>query len=222
MGVMLEKSKIADDLMEVIGHLAGGLRGGMGIGIIWSAVLMGATTGIVGAAIVTLGHITLPALDPPGLSPLPHRLRRHLRLRHAGPIIPPRYHPDSPGRHPRPVGRHAVRGGADPGLVPVGDLLHLPAAARYRAARHGAAGGLGGTGGHVGSRSVQSGTAHRPAADQPRPGGAGLDHRRRGGADRAASAGALGSIVVVVRWPAASASQSSARRRWPPRASPRA
>ena len=34
MGVMLEKSKIADDLMDVIGHLAGGLRGGMGIGII--------------------------------------------------------------------------------------------------------------------------------------------------------------------------------------------
>jgi TRAP-type mannitol/chloroaromatic compound transport system permease large subunit len=34
MGCMLEKSKIADDLMDVIGHLAGGLRGGMGIGII--------------------------------------------------------------------------------------------------------------------------------------------------------------------------------------------
>jgi tripartite ATP-independent transporter DctM subunit len=62
MGVMLEKSKIADDLMDVIGHLAGGLRGGMGIGIIVVGVLMGATTGIVGATIVTLGLITLPAL----------------------------------------------------------------------------------------------------------------------------------------------------------------
>ena len=62
MGVMLEKSKIADDLMDVIGHLAGGLRGGMGIGIILVGVLMGATTGIVGATIVTLGLITLPAL----------------------------------------------------------------------------------------------------------------------------------------------------------------
>jgi tripartite ATP-independent transporter DctM subunit len=58
MGVMLEKSKIADDLMDVIGHLAGGLRGG----IIIVGVLMGATTGIVGATIVTLGLITLPAL----------------------------------------------------------------------------------------------------------------------------------------------------------------
>lgn len=62
MGVMLEKSKIADDLMDVIGHLAGSLRGGMGIGIILVGVLMGATTGIVGATIVTLGLITLPAL----------------------------------------------------------------------------------------------------------------------------------------------------------------
>ncbi len=62
MGVMLEKSKIADDLMDVIGHLAGNLRGGMGIGIILVGVLLGATTGIVGATIVTLGLITLPAL----------------------------------------------------------------------------------------------------------------------------------------------------------------
>ncbi len=62
MGVMLEKSRIADDLMDVIGHLAGSLRGGMGIGIILVGVLMGATTGIVGATIVTLGLITLPAL----------------------------------------------------------------------------------------------------------------------------------------------------------------
>ncbi|MDB5571810.1 MAG: transporter large permease subunit [Hyphomicrobiales bacterium] len=62
MGVMLEKSKIANELMEVIGHLSGGLRGGMGIGIILVGVLMGATTGIVGATIVTLGLLTLPTL----------------------------------------------------------------------------------------------------------------------------------------------------------------
>jgi tripartite ATP-independent transporter DctM subunit len=62
MGVMLEKSKIADDLMDVIGHLAGSRPGGMGVGIILVGVLMGATTGIVGATIVTLGLITLPAL----------------------------------------------------------------------------------------------------------------------------------------------------------------
>ena len=62
MGVMLEKSRIAEELMEVIGHVSGGLRGGMGIGIIVVGVLMGATTGIVGATIVTLGLLTLPTL----------------------------------------------------------------------------------------------------------------------------------------------------------------
>jgi tripartite ATP-independent transporter DctM subunit len=62
MGVMLEKSRLAEELMDVIGHLAGNLRGGMGIGIILVGVLMGATTGIVGATVVTLGLLTLPTL----------------------------------------------------------------------------------------------------------------------------------------------------------------
>jgi tripartite ATP-independent transporter DctM subunit len=62
MGVMLEKSRLADDLLDVMGHVAGGLRGGMGIGIVLFGVLMGATTGIVGATIITLGLLTLPTL----------------------------------------------------------------------------------------------------------------------------------------------------------------
>ena len=62
MGVMLEKSKLAEDLMEVIAHAAGSLRGGLGIGIVIVGVLMGATTGIVGATVVTLGLLTLPTL----------------------------------------------------------------------------------------------------------------------------------------------------------------
>lgn len=62
MGVMLEKSRLADDLLDVMGHIAGGVRGGMGVGIILFGVLMGATTGIVGATIITLGLLTLPAL----------------------------------------------------------------------------------------------------------------------------------------------------------------
>jgi len=61
MGVMLEKSRLAEDLMEVIAHAAG-LRGGLGIGIIVVGVLMGATTGIVGATVVTLGLLTMPTL----------------------------------------------------------------------------------------------------------------------------------------------------------------
>lgn len=62
MGVMLEKSRLADDLLDVIAHLAGGVRGGMAVGIILFGVLMGATTGIVGATVITLGLLTLPTL----------------------------------------------------------------------------------------------------------------------------------------------------------------
>ena len=69
MGVMLEKSRLAEDLLEVIGHLAGGLRGGMAIGIIGVGVLMGATTGIVGATVITLGLLTLPTLLRRGYDP---------------------------------------------------------------------------------------------------------------------------------------------------------
>jgi tripartite ATP-independent transporter DctM subunit len=62
MGVMLEKSRLAEELMDVIGHAAGAVRGGLGLGIIVVGVLMGATTGIVGATVVTLGLLTLPGM----------------------------------------------------------------------------------------------------------------------------------------------------------------
>ena len=60
MGVMLERSRLAEELLDVIGHVAGNLRGGMGLAIILVGVLMGASTGIVGATVVTLGLLTLP------------------------------------------------------------------------------------------------------------------------------------------------------------------
>jgi tripartite ATP-independent transporter DctM subunit len=62
MGVMLEKSRLAERLIDVIGHAAGALRGGLGLGIVAVGVLMGATTGIVGATVVTLGLLTLPGM----------------------------------------------------------------------------------------------------------------------------------------------------------------
>lgn len=62
MGVMLEKSKLADELLDVIGHLCGPLPGGMALAIILVGILMGASTGIVGATVVTLGLLTLPVL----------------------------------------------------------------------------------------------------------------------------------------------------------------
>ena len=69
MGVMLEKSRLAEDLLDVVGHFAGGLRGGMALGIIGVGVLMGATTGIVGATVITLGLLTLPTLLKRGYDP---------------------------------------------------------------------------------------------------------------------------------------------------------
>jgi tripartite ATP-independent transporter DctM subunit len=62
MGITLEKSGLADDLLDVIGHVAGGIKGGMAVGIILFGALMGATTGIVGATVITLGLLTLPTL----------------------------------------------------------------------------------------------------------------------------------------------------------------
>ncbi len=68
MGVMLERSRIAEELLDVIGHVAGALRGGMGLAIILVGVLMGASTGIVGATVVTLGLLTLPVFLRRGYS----------------------------------------------------------------------------------------------------------------------------------------------------------
>jgi len=68
MGVTLQKSQLAEELLDVIGHAFGRLNGGMGIAIIFVGVLLGAATGIVGATIVTLGLLTLPALIRRGYS----------------------------------------------------------------------------------------------------------------------------------------------------------
>jgi len=69
MGVMLEKSRMAEELMDVVGRLAGNLRGGLGLGIVVVGVLMGASTGIVGATVTTLGLLTLPNLLRRGYDP---------------------------------------------------------------------------------------------------------------------------------------------------------
>jgi tripartite ATP-independent transporter DctM subunit len=62
MGVMLEKSRMAEDLIDVIGHAMGRLRGGMGLAIVIVGVLMGASSGIVGATVVTVGLLALGPL----------------------------------------------------------------------------------------------------------------------------------------------------------------
>ncbi len=69
MGVMLERSAIAEDLLERMGRLFGTLRGGLGYSVIVVGALLAASTGIVGATAVTMGLIVLPAMMRHGYDP---------------------------------------------------------------------------------------------------------------------------------------------------------
>jgi tripartite ATP-independent transporter DctM subunit len=69
MGVMLERSKIAEQLLMTMGKLFGNLRGGLGISVIVVGALLAASTGVVGATVVTMGLISLPAMLRAGYDP---------------------------------------------------------------------------------------------------------------------------------------------------------
>lgn len=62
MGVMLERSKIAEQLLETMGLLFGPLPGGLGISVLLVGMLLAASTGIVGATVVTMGLLSLPTM----------------------------------------------------------------------------------------------------------------------------------------------------------------
>ncbi len=69
MGVMLEKSNVAEDLLENMGRLFGPLRGGLGISVTIVGALLAASTGIVGATVVTMGLLSLPTMLKRGYNP---------------------------------------------------------------------------------------------------------------------------------------------------------
>ena len=69
MGVMLEKSRVAENLLASMGRLFGPLPGGMGIAIILVGALLAASTGIVGATVVTMGLLSLPTMLRQGYQP---------------------------------------------------------------------------------------------------------------------------------------------------------
>ena len=62
MGVMLEKSKVAESLLENMSKLFGSLPGGLGFSVVLVGMLMAASTGIVGATVVTMGLLSLPTM----------------------------------------------------------------------------------------------------------------------------------------------------------------
>lgn len=69
MGVMLERAKIAEDLLGTMADLFGNLRGGLGLSVILVGMLLAASTGIVGATVVTMGMLSLPIMLKRGYHP---------------------------------------------------------------------------------------------------------------------------------------------------------
>jgi tripartite ATP-independent transporter DctM subunit len=69
MGTVLEKSKLAEQLLETIGMLFGRFRGGLAIGVIFVGALLAAATGVVGASVTAMGLISLPVMLRNGYKP---------------------------------------------------------------------------------------------------------------------------------------------------------
>ena len=69
MGVMLERSKVAEQLLDTMAMLFGPLRGGLGISVMIVGMLLAASTGIVGATVVTMGLLSLPTMMKRGYDP---------------------------------------------------------------------------------------------------------------------------------------------------------
>ncbi len=69
MGVMLERSKLADQLLQSLAQMMRGIPGGLGIAVVLVGAMMAASTGIVGATVVTMGLISLPTMLSKGYQP---------------------------------------------------------------------------------------------------------------------------------------------------------
>ena len=177
MGVMLEKSKLAEELMDVIGLAAGSLRGGLGIGIILVGVLDGRhhrhrRRHRGDARPAHAARHVAARLRPRA------RLRRDLRLRHARADHPAKPHPYFARRHHQPVGRHHVRRRHDPRPGAVGNLHRLHPAARRVPARMVPAIPAEERAAHLGRSARRQDPACGRPADWAGDRGARLDHRR--------------------------------------------
>ena len=69
MGIMLEKSGLAESLLETMAMLFGTVKGGLAISVVIVGALLAASTGIVGATVITMGLISLPTMLKRGYSP---------------------------------------------------------------------------------------------------------------------------------------------------------
>ena len=109
MGLILERSGMAEDLLDTIGQLFGTVRGGLAYAVVFVGALLAATTGVVAASVISMGLISLPIMLRYGYD---RRVatRRHRGVRHAGADHSAVARADRHGRPARPVGRRHVRG----------------------------------------------------------------------------------------------------------------
>ena len=69
MGTILERSRVAEELLQCMARLFGGVRGGLGISVVVVGMFLAASTGIVGATVVTMGLLSLPSMLKAGYRP---------------------------------------------------------------------------------------------------------------------------------------------------------
>ena len=115
MGLILERSGMAEDLLDTIGQLFGPIRGGLAYAVIFVGAMLAATTGVVAASVISMGLISLPIMLRYGYD---RRLatRRDRGLGHAGADHPAVAGADRPGRPARPQRRRPVQGRVHPRL----------------------------------------------------------------------------------------------------------
>lgn len=98
MGVMLEKSGLARELLETMGLAFNRINGGLAISVVLVGALLGASTGVVGATVVTMGVLSIPSNASPGLQH-PFSDRYGLRVRHPRANHPTLNHSGFTGRY---------------------------------------------------------------------------------------------------------------------------
>jgi TRAP-type mannitol/chloroaromatic compound transport system permease large subunit len=98
MGVMLEKSRLAEQLLENMAAMFGRQRGGLAISVVIVGMLLAASTGIVGATVVTMGLMSLPTMLNRGYDAIGYRY--YLRHRHPRANYPTVDRAGTTGRYP--------------------------------------------------------------------------------------------------------------------------
>jgi TRAP-type mannitol/chloroaromatic compound transport system permease large subunit len=113
MGIVLERSGMAEDLLDTIGQLFGPIRGGLAYAVILVGALLAATTGVVAASVIAMGLISLPIMLRYGYD---RRIASGVDrgLRNAGADHPALARADRARRPARPLGRRHVSRRADP------------------------------------------------------------------------------------------------------------